>query len=411
MKTLIKPLTWIASVIILIFTSCSKGESPFIEGELLLTDRELVKVKHDNKFAFKAYKKLVTELNPNDNLFFSPLSISSVLAMTAYGARETTQSEMYKALELEEFTPQEINNYNKKLITNLPILERNTKLKLANSLWYNQNLTFLPDFIETSKENYFAKVSPIDITSPNTIELINNWISNQTEGLIPKMVKEIDPYLAMMLVNAIYFKGIWHTQFDKSKTTKENFTAADKQSVATSFMNLDAAFKINVNQDFNMVHVPYKNKKFEMVLLKPSQGKTMADLQNKLQDENVLTEAFAKSSEANVSLSMPIMKIKYKTNLNKTLEHLGMVQAFVPGIANFDGIIDSRKTCLSKVEHEAVIDVNEEGSEAAAVTVVEIVTLSANPGPMKIKFDQPFIFVIREVSSGLILFMGQYNKP
>jgi len=331
--------------------------------------------------------------------------------MTAYGARETTQSEMYKALELEEFTPQEINNYNKKLITNLPILEKNTKLKLANSLWYNQNFTFLLDFIEASKENYFAKVSPIDITSPKSIELINNWISDQTEGLIPEMVKEIDPYLAMWLVNAIYFKGIWHTRFDKTKTTKENFTTADKQSVSTSFMNLDAAFKINVNQDFNMVHVPYKNKKFEMVLLKPSQGKTMVDLQNKLQDENVLTEAFSKSSEANVSLSMPIMKIKYKTKLNKTLEHLGMVQAFVPGIANFYGIIDSRKTYISKVEHEAVIDVNEEGSEAAAVTVVDLVTFSANPGPVKIRFDQPFIFVIREVSSGLILFMGQYNKP
>lgn len=331
--------------------------------------------------------------------------------MTANGARANTQSEMYKALELGEFTPQEINNYYKKLITELPILERNTKLKLANSIWYNQDLSFLPDFIETSKENYFAKVSPINPSAPNSIDLINNWISDQTEGLIPKMIKGIDPDLVMMLINAIYFKGIWHTQFEKANTTKGNFTTNDKQLVETSFMNLEAPFKVNVNQDFNMVHVPYKNKKFEMVLLMPASGKTMIDLQNKIQDQNVLMEAFSKSSETNIQLSMPIMKIKYKRELNETLKGLGMLDAFSRSNADFNGIIDSRRSYISKVEHEAVIDVNEEGSEAAAVTVVEIVAWSANPGPMKIRFDQPFIFVVREVSSGLILFMGQYNKP
>lgn len=408
------PLSTIALVLfaLALNTSCEKSNEEFKEVQLDFSVQEKEIAKASNEFTLKTYGFLSEKLKTNENLFYSGVSISSVLAMTANGTAGNTHEEMYKALNFDKFSEEQINNYQYKILNTLPSISNSTKLNMAYGVWHTADLNVLPTFIKTITEDYKSRIAGLDYSKTDeTLNDINGFISRKTEQMIPRFFSELPPSLEMLLVNAIYFKGNWDKKFDKEKTKKDVFRLQNGNSVQTDFMEVNHTFEMATTSSYQSVKLPYKDKKFEMIIVKPSPNSTLKALQDKFTKYEAIKEMDKEFQNASLIVSMPKFKFEYEIELKAMLEQFGMVQAFYPG-ANFSRMADNKPLLIDKVIQKAIIDVNEAGSEAAAVTAVQVITYSAAPGgSVKIKYDEPFLFLLREASSGLILFMGQYNQP
>jgi serpin B len=297
-----------------------------------------------------------------------------------------------------------MNSYYNKLIIDLPQLDPQTTLKIANSIWYRQGFSVLPQFISTDSTYFHANVQSLDFTNPSSVNTINGWVSNQTNGKIPKIVDQIDGGDMMYLINAIYFKSLWSCKFDVSQTRPGTFYLPDASTVQADLMKGD---KINYNvyrdQNVTVLELPYINSKYSMVIVEPSQTKILLNL-----DTVTWNGWMGKLTAGNGPVIMPKFKFSYNILLNNALGSLGMDNAFSDA-ADFTGINPAGNLHISKVMHKAYVAVDESGTEAAAVTSV-IISLTAALGPPTITIDHPFIFVIREMKTGLILFAGTVNN-
>lgn len=399
---------------LVITTSCDKSTEIFEEKFLDFSAQEKEIIKASNEFTLKAYAFLSDELKPSENLFYSGVSMSSVLSMTGNGAIGSTYEQMYKALNFDKFSEEQINNYQHKLLTTLPFISNSTRLNIAFGIWHTPDLNVLPTFKSTVTENYKSRISALDYSKGDeTLNDINGFISRKTEQMIPKFYSKLPPNLGMILVNAIYFKGEWDKKFDKGNTKKDTFHLQNENTVQTDFMEVTHTFEMASTTSYQAVKLPYKDKKFEMIIVKPTSNSTLKTLQEKFTRNEAVQEMDYEFKNASLILSMPKFKFEDEIGLNKMLQQFGMTQAFRQA-ADFSRMADNMRPFIGIVEQKAVIDLNEAGSEAAAVTVVHMEILSANPTPIaptRIKYDEPFIFLLREASSGLILFMGQYNQP
>jgi len=362
----------------------------------------------DNAFTFNLFKTIQATNTSNANLFTSPLSVSMALGMTSNGAKGATLEAINNTLGFGGFTQDEVNGYFNKLITELPKVDPNTTLNIANSIWYRQGFSVLPQFISTDSNYFHAKIEALDFNNPSSTATINNWVNDQTHGKIPTIVDQISPDDIMYLINAIYFKSVWDTKFDQAQTHNQAFYLPDNSTVQASFMQGKVNYKTYTGSDASVVELPYINNKFSMVIVSPNSNTTLSNLVANL-DTLTWHRWMSGLLQQNGDVIMPKFKFSYDILLNGALSQLGMGNAF-SGSADFTGINPFGGLQITKVQHKAFVAVDETGTEAAAVTSVVIgVTAILNPPPVTI--DHPFLFVIREMKTGLILFAGTMNNP
>lgn len=398
-------------ILILLFTglaSCKKSGVVLGKGkDLVLTPAELQKVASDNAFTLKLFKNLDSANTSSANLFISPLSVSFAFGMTSNGANGQTLTAIRNTMNFNGFTQDLVNTYYDNLITNLPQLDPLTTINIANSIWYRQGFSVLPAFLQTNSSYYHAKVQALDFSSSAAPGIINNWVNQQTGGKIPAIVDQTSANDVMYLINAIYFKTGWKEKFDPAKTAKRDFYLPDNSTVQASFMDGKINFNRFDNTEAHIFELPYSNSKYSMVIVMPATGQTVNQLAAGLDSakwSNWMHSLYGTNNE----LKLPKFTFSYSIHLNNTLSALGMGVAFSDN-ADFSGISDTRLK-ITDVVHKAFVAVDENGTTAAAATkVVFGITAVYNPPPTVI--DHPFIFAIREMKSGLILFAGTVNNP
>jgi serpin B len=368
-------------------------------------------VNANNKFAFELYSKL----NDNEsNIFFSPYSISDALAMTYEGARGKTACEMQSVFHFpqDDSTRQSSFAY----IYNMLNGRSNAyTLRTANALWVQKDFSLLQSYINITDKFYRGKATNLDFIkdTEGSRKTINSWVEQQTNNKIQDLIPVgyIDSLTRLVLTNAIYFKGTWVIQFDKSETRPGDFHVSPEKTVSAQMMSLTgekAEFNYTETSTLQALEMPYKGGNLSMVILLPKEG-NMTSLENSLTSEK-LNAIESKFMKQRVDVHMPKFKFDTKYFMADTLSGMGMPTAFTLGVADFSGMDGSKDLYISSVIHQAYVDVNEEGTEAAAATAVVMTMAAAGPHPV-FNVDHPFIFIIQEKNTGAILFMGKMVDP
>lgn len=355
---------------------------------------------NNNQFALNFLKEIYTE---KKNCFYSPYSISSALAMTYAGAKSSTEQQMRSVLN---FQNQELTHTGfGELSSTFNRLKQKEEIELAvaNALWKKKDFPFKQEFIENAKANYSTPIYPLTSASP-----INIWASKHTKGKISKLVTDGDLANAkMVLTNAIYFKGDWLTQFKKENTKQSEFYGSTTTKV--DMMNQQSVNTYFENSKLQALTLPYLGESVSMTIVLPKHQVNLASVIKTLTAEEIkaIQNNYRKEE---VNIQLPKFKLKTSYSLNKTLSNMGMSNAFAPQAADFSAM-SPVPLFISNVIHKAVIEVNEEGSEAAAATAVVVAIESVELDPIKSFIaNRPFMFFISEKTSGSILFMGCVNN-
>jgi serpin B len=364
-------------------------------------------------FALDLYTRLKTV---DGNLFFSPYSISTCLAMTYAGARGETAAQMAQTLHFDTNQKQLAASFGK-LETQLNTKQKKIgiELDIANGLWAQKKKPFLPAFLDVAKQSYGANLKQVDFrTGADTARTeINDWVAHKTKGKITDLIQAgvLNPETKLVLVNAIYFTGQWARKFDKHDTTNAPFSVTPTRQLQVPLMSLTANFKYAEVDGLQFLELPYVVDDISMVVLLPRDVDGLKSVEDQL-NQQTLDRWLAQAREQKVAVSLPKFKLAAQFSLAKPLTEMGMTDAFSPG-ANFSGMDGERNLFISAVVHKAFVDVNEEGTEAAAATAVVMRSMAVMmPRPTPIfRADHPFIFLIRDNHSGSILFLGRLVEP
>ena len=392
--------------LLLALGGCQKDPLPNNGPDKEFSPIVLTKAEEDinagvNEFGLKLYRSLYNK----DKVFISPLSVSLALSMTAYGARGTTEQEMIATLGFGNATRDQVGGYYKKMVPALVEADNRTTLEIANSVWVKDVISLRQDFSNGVKDYFSTEIFSRNFSSSSLIAEINKWCSDKTHGLIKKAADNLDPDTVMALVNALYFNGKWSNEFGKA--SEGQFTALNSSTVPSKMMSRTGSYKYAAADGYRMVSIPYGNGAFVMDLILPSaNGADAFDKAVKGLTWNVYSSLINNAHSAEVCVTMPVFKMEYDAELQDILAAMGMPSAF-GGSANFSGITDDAALCISQVIHKTLVDVDEKGTEAAAVTVVGLIKTSAEPeNTIYFTADRPFIFAIRETSTNSLLFIG-----
>ena len=395
-----------------ILNSCEKSRSDTPPGdpvqiELTLKQKEVV--DSANKFAFDLFKPIITEKKSEENIMISPFSITSALSMTLNGAAGETFESMKHVLRYDDRTIEEINETYLKLMTEMVPVDERVIMEIANSVWVEKKLTVKQSFMTALQTWYKAEARSIDVTDPGAVDMVNNWIEDKTHDKIRNMLESLDPDLAMLLINAIYFNGKWRNEFDKGDTEIKPFYITPGSPVQVPIMFRKGNYAVTHTENATLVELPYGQGNYSMVVMLPDEGISISDAVATL-NATEWQEWMGRLSNGTieVNLSLPRFKYEYKRLLNDDLSNLGMGIAFTD-FADFSNISD-QGLYISFVLHQTFIETNEEGTEAAAATIVGINTTSM-PVVTTINVNRPFLYFIRETTTGTIVFMGQVVDP
>ena len=388
------------------------GSRPVARGEI---SPELVAA--NSRFGFKLFAELL-KAEPGSNVFISPASVAIALAMTYNGASAATQEAMAQTLELQGMSLDEANQAYAALLQTLETADPKVQLAIANSLWARQDIQFNTDFLQRVKLFYDAEVTSLDFTSPSSVDTINGWVNENTNGKIPTILDQISGDAILYLINAIYFKGTWIKAFDPKLTQDSMFNLLGGSQKQVPMMMRSDAFRYLRGDGFQAVSLPYGEKdgegRFSMYVFLPDEGSSLDALLNGLTAER-WNEWMAMFGPAEGDLAMPRYRLEYEVGLNDALKALGMAVAFDPQQADFSAMVDLKpeNVFISNVKHKTFVEVNEEGTEAAAVTSVEMGVTSAREEPQRFSMivDRPFFVAIRDDQSGEVLFMGAIVAP
>ncbi len=398
-----------------VFAGCSRARAS-AAGIIMVSTEEADKMAGDisgeltrsnNRFAFDIFGELLTQ-DKGKNIFISPFSITTALAMAYNGAETDTRDAMAEVLGFSGFSLEDLNSNFSKLLVAIQSVDPDIELDIANSVWKRSGFEVEEDYLTRVAGFYYSRVQDLDFSKSNAPDIINEWIEDATRGKIDKMISEIDAMVMMYLINAIYFKGDWTYPFDEELTMTGDFYLEDGSTVDVQMMENHGDYKYGGSGDLEALRLPYGRDMVSMYIILPL-GDT--DLDKAIREINreswqVFMDSFA---ERDVNLKMPKFEIEYGIkDLLPSLTNLGMGIAFT-GNADFSGMHPD--LYISKVDHKAVIEVNEKGSEAAAVTVVEMSLTSAPADPKEFTADRPFFFVISDDRTGSILFMGKVANP
>lgn len=363
------------------------------------------------KFSFDLYRE-IAKTEKKENFCLSPLSASLCLGMVMNGADGNTYAEMQKVLGFEGFTNEQINEYVQMMQTELPKLDGRTIFTNANSLWIKDGYTLLPEFIQTNKTYYDAEVcnEPFD---NSTLEKINGWCNKKTNGLIPDIIDRIPDNIISYLINAIYFKGVWTNEFKKSDTKDEPFYMANGQTIKVPTMKQTQSNNFFANEEVMAVELPYGNEAFSIFLFMSANPdeKNLDDIIKGL-DQETWQSWNELLYPKTMTIYLPRFLIKTEKNLIETLNSLGIHDAFNSFSADFTKMSITNELYIGLLKQKTYIELNESGTEAAAVTIAGMIDSSAAPNiPTEIRFDHPFGYVLKEKSTGAILFAGKVGKP
>ena len=361
-----------------------------------------------NAFGFKVLKTL-EQGEGNKNVFISPSSIAIALSMVYNGARGQTKTAMEKALELQGMDIAQVNQQSLDLINLLKNPDPKVQLTVANSVWARKGVVFRPEFLKTLLNFYQAQATALDFHTAGAANTINAWVNEKTRGKIPTIVQPpIPPDMVMYLINAVYFKGSWSTEFDKKLTEDRPFTPAGGPSAKHPLMKQHASLLYLENDDFQSASLPYgKNHRLSMYVFLPK--KDLKSLVGKL-DGDTWDLWMRQYSNTEGTILLPRFKMEYEKELRGTLTQLGMGLAFQDD-ADLGGI--GPHLAISEVKHKTYVDVNEEGTEAAAVTSIGVraTAVRVEPRTFYMEVNRPFLFAIRDNQSGEVLFLGVVQKP
>ncbi len=411
-----KHIIIIFAALLSIFTvSCQQQEINTDEIKTIQLDEKSAKlVEGDNAFGLEVFQK-IREESDKENLMISPLSISLALAMTYNGADGDTKTEMEKTLNLHGLTPEQINNSYKLLIKALQSVDEDVVFEIANAIYYADIFNVKPDFLSINRDYYDAEATSLDFSNPASVVTINSWVAEKTHDKILKIIDKLSSDDRMILLNAIYFYGTWTTEFDKDGTKMLNFYKNDGTSPEVAMMKKEDKLEYSTNSLFSAVKLPYGNGQYNMVVMLPGEEKKSQDIIDELSANNWGEWMESFKTEEHVVVTMPRFKFAFDSGLKNVLKKMGMQKAFSDSQADFTKIADDNSLHVSAVIHKTYIDVNETGTEAAAVTAVVIGITSAGPGDeiKKIYFrvNKPFVFAITEKDTGAILFIGEVQNP
>ncbi|MGX8707622.1 MAG: serpin family protein [Bacteroidales bacterium] len=400
---------WMATAIVASFTpaGCDRfgqndGNEEFTP--IVLTKSQQAVAAKGDAFALDFVNAAVKSF-PETNLFLSPMSLSMLTSMLANGAEGQTYKEIVKAIGMDGFTIDQVNDCYTTLVAALLKADKSVSLSLANSIWAAQGMDVRQAFKKQMISVYKADVDEVDFGAPSTLKTLNDWCSQKTSGLIPKMFDELDPQIRMILINALYFKGTWTVQFPKEQTAKAQFTTIAGASVLEDFMHASSETYTGYRDaDVTVAHLPYGNGAFEMEVIMPS-GKDFYGFLSGLTLEKLARWDADNTGGQKIDLLFPKFKAEFDTEkqLVPIMQRLGMQRAFNSD-AEF-GKISSESLYVSDMRQKTFVSVDEAGTEAAAVTVAEMRKNGLSDAVL-MHFDHPFLYLIREKSTGVILFAG-----
>ncbi|MDR2882449.1 MAG: serpin family protein [Alistipes sp.] len=375
-----------------------------------LTTRGAEKVSADNAFAFDFFRQTLATAPEADraNAFVSPLSLTMALGMLYNGTSPEAADEMADALGVADFTPAEINAHYQALYQALLKADPRTALAIANSIWAREGFAVKPAFYDINRQYYGAEVRSLPFDAA-AVAAINKWCADNTAGRIPTILDgAISADVMMYLINAVYFKGQWKFKFDKSKTRDADFNLADGSTKTVPMMHqTDIKVPCYWDETVNCIDLPYGNGAFSMMLMMPSRyNGSLDDLIASLNGETYGRIVAGLHEVSNYTVVMPRWKQECEFPLNDAVKELGIRQIF--GRGSLTGITDDPRLAVSDIKQKTFVEVNEEGTEAAAVTIIGFEVTS---GPPAFIADRPFLDLIRERSTGAILFMGRMDEP
>lgn len=376
-----------------------------------LTAGERVVIDASNAFGFGLLREL-DRTRADSNIFMSPLSASLALGMTMNGAAGQTFDEMRNALALGTRSPAEINASYRSLLDMLHELDRTVEFRIANSIWYRDGFPFEQTFLDEARQYFDAKVAPLDFAAASAAPTINDWVKQSTNGKIDEIVEApIDPDVVMYLINAIYFNGAWTARFDKKQTRPDQFTTIEGTTAPIEMMQRTDTVRVAETADLQVIDLPYGGGAYAMTILLPRPGRSVTDLVAGLTAES-WESTIASATDRKIDLQLPKFRLRWEASLIDPLKALGMRVPFDARLADFSRMsaAEGGRLYISKVTQKSYVDVHEEGTEAAAVTSVEI-SFTCACGPQTIRIDRPFVFAIRERLSGTILFLGKIVRP
>ena len=388
---------------------CGDAVAPIDELPRNLTVAESKLVEADNRFAFKLFREIASQEPTDANVFISPVSIGMALGMAYNGAAGTTRDSMQQTLELQGMSLQEVNEAYQSLIALLRDLDPAVEFVLANSVWYRQNLTVVTAFLDNMTRYFGADVTAMDFDAPGAADVINGWVRDHTAGRIDEIVTPpIDPMTVMFLINAIYFKGEWTHRFDRDRTRDASFHRLDGSTGTVRMMSREeTSVRAYMDGTITVAELPYGGGAWAMTMVYPSDPAAITELAADL-TASQWNGWIAAMDSTTIQVSMPKYTLEYEIELKAVLQALGMANAFIPMEADFTNLVARDDAYISAVKHKTFVQVNEEGTEAAAVTSVEVGVTSMPP---TILVDRPFLVAIRERLSGTILFLGRVTDP
>lgn len=370
-------------------------------------DYELI-VGGNNVLGMKLLKDL--SARENGNIFVSPTSLYTALAMVYNGADGATKDEIANVLEVDNLPPEEMNRANASLISKLSSDSADINLNIANSIWVAEPYKLLQNFHESSETYYRAKIETIDMTDPVSSDLINTWVSDETNGKIKKMAeKPLAANMVAMLLNAVYFNGNWQLPFAEELTEEQAFYMAKDSTVQVPLMALQGELSYMETENFQAVSLPYGDGEMNMHVFLPAEDSSLAEFKTAMNEEKWAGWLTAFEPKLG-TVMLPKFKMEYEVMLNDTLKSLGMQTAF--SSVDLSNMFEtSSGLFISEIIQKSYIDVSEKGTEAAASTSVAIAESTADEPSFEVKVNRPFFFAITDEETGAIVFMGSIENP
>ncbi len=365
-------------------------------------------IQSNNRFGLDLFKEVADQTPAGKNVMISPLSATLALSMTYNGAGGTTKTAFENTFHFNGLSTKQVNQSLNRLCKTLSDADPKVTFNLANSIWYSNAFSVETPFLKANEKYYHAEVKALDFNDPNSVKIINRWVGAKTNGKIPSIIRRIDPLDRMILINATYFKGSWQSEFKPSNTTDEPFTLQNGTILRVPTMMQKTKMGYLNNDLLSAVELPYGKGNFSMVLLLPAPGKTVKDLVDALNQNSWKQWNEELDNKTERYIHLPKFKFEFEKSLNDDLMKLGLGIAF-SGSADFSKINPTVPLNISEVKQKTFIEVNEEGTEAAAVTSVKMKMLAVMT--KSIFFNRPFLFVIKENTSNTILFIGRVMNP
>jgi serine protease inhibitor len=351
------------------------------------------------------------QASPEQNVLVSPTSVALALALAYNGAEGDTQAAIATALQIQGLDIDQINQGNQALTQHLTQLDPEVALEIANSLWINQQLPVRDDYIERMQTAYGAEVAVLDFSLPATRDRINSWVKQHTHDRIPTIVDQLPAEQLLVLVNAVYFKGAWSEAFDPDRTAERPFTLGNGDTIQHPLMAQNDDYLYLETDQFQAISLPYGNESLSFEVILPAADTDLATVADQLSADTWQGWMNQMRSRPG-TIQLPRFQFEYETNLIPTLEAMGMGVAFDPSKADFSGLTPL-SAVINQVRHKTFIEVNEEGTEAAASTAIGIMPTSIQipEEPFQMVVDRPFIAAIRDRQTGTLLFVGAIVDP